>query len=61
MIFEQNKRKILAFRRFVDLQLVILIHCSKFKIDPIFIEQVILLRRDIDLSITTFANILMIL
>ncbi len=35
--FERIEIKISAFRRFVELELAILVHSSKFKIDPIFI------------------------
>jgi hypothetical protein len=37
--FEQIEITTSTFRRFVDLKLSVLAHSSKFKIEPIFIEQ----------------------
>jgi hypothetical protein len=37
--FERIEIKISVFCRFVELELVVLVHSSKFKIEPIFIEQ----------------------
>jgi hypothetical protein len=37
--FERIDIKISAFRKFVELELAFLVHSSKFKIEPIFIEQ----------------------